>query len=181
MPTSWYQAIPSILDKVQYIYPQSILDIGVGFGKYGVLFREALELPYLRYHKSQWKVVIDGIEAFPEYHNPIYDFVYNEIFYGDVKDLIKYRGVYDVITMIDVIEHFEKEVGKTLIDELLLHCRKGLIISTPLDPAPQKEYLGNFFEEHKSVWVEGDFKGYPHTTDRISIAGNVAQIFTVTL
>lgn len=42
MPTSWYQAVSVILDKVIEERPESILDIGVGFGKYGVMLREAL-------------------------------------------------------------------------------------------------------------------------------------------
>lgn len=64
MPTSWYQAIPNILTQVKSINPQSILDIGVGFGKYGLLFRDLLEIPLERYSKGTWKVKMDGIEVF---------------------------------------------------------------------------------------------------------------------
>ena len=52
MPTSWYQAVPAIIDLVHMDGPQSILDIGVGFGKYGVLLRESIDIPYERYDKE---------------------------------------------------------------------------------------------------------------------------------
>lgn len=53
MPTSWYQAIPAILTQVKKLEPATILDIGVGFGKYGLLFRDVLEIPWERYHKQE--------------------------------------------------------------------------------------------------------------------------------
>ncbi len=46
MPTSWYQVIPHILDLLQNEQPRSILDIGVGFGKYGLLIRDTLEITF---------------------------------------------------------------------------------------------------------------------------------------
>ena len=79
MPTSWYQAIPFILEQVQKENPNSILDIGVGFGKYGLMVREILDLPFERYNKNQWLINIEGIEAFEKYKNPIHDYVYNKI------------------------------------------------------------------------------------------------------
>ena len=52
MPTSWYQAIPSIMEQIEYQRPKSILDVGVGFGKYGLLIRDILEIPYKNYKKE---------------------------------------------------------------------------------------------------------------------------------
>lgn len=40
MPTSWYNVIPEILSLIEKHKPRSILDIGIGFGKYGVLIRK---------------------------------------------------------------------------------------------------------------------------------------------
>ncbi|MGF9965198.1 hypothetical protein [Bacillus rhizoplanae] len=54
MPSSIYQAIPDILQHIIVEEPMSILDVGVGFGKYGLLLREALDVPYERYHKHEW-------------------------------------------------------------------------------------------------------------------------------
>ncbi len=53
MPLSFAQAIPVIIEQVAHLKPSSILDVGIGFGKYGVLLREVLEFPYERYAQSQ--------------------------------------------------------------------------------------------------------------------------------
>lgn len=52
MPTSYPEAISSILELVRREEPRSILDLGVGFGKYGMLCREMLDIPYERYSRE---------------------------------------------------------------------------------------------------------------------------------
>jgi len=44
MPTSNWQNISYNIDLIRKIKPQSILDVGVGFGRWGILLREFLEL-----------------------------------------------------------------------------------------------------------------------------------------
>ena len=179
MPTSWYQAISDILEQVEKEKPKSILDIGVGFGKYGLMAREVLELPYERYNKDQWIINIEGIEAFEKYKNPIHEHVYNKIYYGDAAEVIKELPKYDCILLIDVLEHFEKEEGKKFIKELMAHTNKSLIISTPRYPAKQEEYLGNKYEEHKSKWSIIDFIDYDFSYKEIQIGYNAAEIFQI--
>ncbi len=43
MPTSHLYQISDILEIISLIRPRSVLDVGVGFGKYGLLAREYLE------------------------------------------------------------------------------------------------------------------------------------------
>jgi glycosyltransferase involved in cell wall biosynthesis len=179
MPTSWYQAISSILDQIQSENPRSILDIGVGFGKYGLMVREILDLPFERYNKDQWLINIEGIEAFEKYKNPIHDYVYNKIYYGDAREVIKNLPKYDCILLIDVLEHFEKEDGKKFIKELMNHVNKSLIISTPRYPAKQEEYLGNKYEEHKSKWSIIDFINYDFSYKEVQIGYNFAELFQI--
>jgi len=177
MPLSFVQAIPVIIEQVAHLKPSSILDVGIGFGKYGVLFREALELPYERYARSQWKVKIDGVEAFEGYRNPIHEFAYNRVFYGRIEEILPSLGQYDVILLIDVLEHFEKEEGRKLLQDLLLHARKSLLVSTPRFPAPQGAYLGNAFEAHKSRWHILDFVDFDFSYLHIPIGNNGAEVF----
>ncbi|ANF98482.1 glycosyltransferase [Paenibacillus bovis] len=177
MPTSWYQTIPNILNHIIMENPASILDIGIGFGKYGFLSREMLELPYERYQKEQWTVRIDGVEAFESYKNPIHEFVYNDIYYGDILETIDQLPSYDVILLIDVLEHFTKEDGKRLLEKLVKHTNKALIVSTPIFPAEQEEYLGNKYEEHKSRWSITDLVDFSFTYEEFLIGGNGAHIF----
>ena len=43
MPSSAPDVIPAVVNLVWELAPRSILDIGAGNGKYGVLFRDYLE------------------------------------------------------------------------------------------------------------------------------------------
>lgn len=179
MPTSWYHTIPAIIEQIHLVRPNSILDVGIGFGKYGVLIRDALELPFQRYHKNQWKVKLDGVEAFPGYKNPLHDFIYDKIFYCNVNEIIDQLPKYDVILLIDILEHFSKEEGIHLIRKLLNYTNKFLLISTPLYPADQDDYLGNKFERHKSRWVLTDFLDFDFSYRLVPIGENGAQLITV--
>lgn len=177
MPTSWMEAIPDIIEEVSRLNPDSILDIGIGFGKYGLLLREKLEIPEKRYSKQDWKIQIDGIEAFRNYQNPIHDYVYNKIYYEAVENCLDHLSIYDVVLLVDVLEHFEKETGKEIIRKVLAHTKKALIVSTPLYPAEQLEYLSNHYEEHKSRWMQVDFAEFDFEYKLIRVKKNGAQIF----
>jgi len=179
MPVSYYQAIPYIMHQIEQETPQSILDIGVGFGKYGLLCREVLELPYQRYHKSQWQLQIDGVEIFPGYRNPIHDYVYDRVFYGDIRELAGDLSLYDVVLLVDVLEHLTKEDGYQLIKRILTHTLKALIISTPLNVLPQGRYLGNLYESHRSRWTAVDLTDFDYTYHIVPTEGGGAQVFKI--
>lgn len=178
MPTSWYQAVPAIIDLVHMDRPQSILDIGVGFGKYGVLLRESIDIPYERYDKETWHLQLDGIEGFEGYNNPIHDYVYNKMYYGNIFSVLPtLTQKYDTLLLIDVLEHFDKEEGLRLIEELLEITNKSLIVSTPIMPAPQEAYLGNILETHKSRWNVVDFIDFDYHFSQVKVGNNGASIF----
>ncbi|MBC7218157.1 MAG: glycosyltransferase family 4 protein [Candidatus Caldatribacterium sp.] len=179
MPTSFIHAAPVLVEAATAVSPKSILDIGVGFGKYGVLLREVLEISQNRYRKEDWEIRIDGVEAFAGYRNPIHDFVYNCIFYETIEDCLLHLPVYDVVLLVDVLEHFEKEKGKTILQELLKHTKKSLLVSTPRFPAPQDSYLGNPFEAHRSRWHILDFIDFDFSYRYLPLGSNGAQIFAI--
>ncbi len=120
MPTSRYKHLPAILDVVINLHPQSILDVGAGFGKWGQLFREytdiaAVEEEPQRYDKACWQVRIDAIEGFPDYLTPAHHYLYNNVYVGDMCSLIPELDCYDIIFLGDVIEHVDHEHGETLL------------------------------------------------------------------
>lgn len=176
MPTSWYQATTPIMQRIMMEAPQSILDIGVGFGKYGVMLREVLDIAYERYGKEEWTGRIDGIESFAPYNNPLHNYAYDTIYYEPVQECIDRLGMYDVILLIDVLEHFTKEEGEKLIEKLMEHTQKALLISTPIDPAPQADYKGNTAEAHLSRWTPVDFARYETDFTAFVIDENKALI-----
>lgn len=179
MPTSWIQAMPKIVEEVEKYKPSSVLDVGIGFGKYGVLLRDALELPYKRYDKEDWIIKIDGVEVFQGYRNPIHEYVYDNVYYENINESIIQFPPYDVVLMVDILEHMEKEEGKKLIREMMKHVKKALIISTPLYPASQGEYLSNKYEEHKSRWFQLDFIEFDFDYKFLRIENNGAQLFVI--
>jgi hypothetical protein len=144
------------MDIIIHISPMSILDIGTGFGKYGVLCREYLELWDGRHNYSEFLRRIDGVEVFGDYITPLHKFVYNNIYINDIMevlDKIEYR--YDLVLLIDVLEHFDKHQGENLLHKIL-HKNGGVLISTPKKPSSQEDAFNNVYETHRSKWTKND-------------------------
>jgi len=80
MSTSNWQNISYNIDLVKKLNPKSILDIGVGFGRWGILFREFLEVWGSNNYSGDWERVIDGVEIFPDYIKP-YHYFFTIIFF----------------------------------------------------------------------------------------------------
>jgi glycosyltransferase involved in cell wall biosynthesis len=180
VPTSYHQAVSYIMDQIMLFGPQSILDLGPGFGKYGVLCRETLDVAFERYSRKKWATIIDGVEGWQEYRNPIHDYVYNKVYYARIQDQLPKLGMYDVVLLIDVLEHFPKEEGLRLLDEMLAHANKALIVATPMEPAPQVEYLGNSLEGHRSRWTPHDLAGFRYWSHVLPVdAGGGAGVFVI--
>lgn len=153
MPTSHHRQISTIMDAVILINPRSVLDIGVGFGKYGVLCREYLELWDGREDYHTFTRQIDGIEAFEDYLTPLHQYVYDHVYIGEASSVIKtLKTSYDLVLLIDVLEHLSETQGRTLIRELLKR-NKGIIISTPKDIGHQDDAFQNPHEHHVSQWT----------------------------
>lgn len=166
MPSSRPNAIPTVVHLVRQLDPESILDVGVGFGKWGLLFREysdirASEDDPARYPRAGWKVRIEGIEGFPDYLTPVHEYVYDRIHRGLAQDVAPGLGEYDVIHVGDMIEHLSKQDGLALLETLHAKARKALIVSTPKFDTHQHELVGNELERHLSLWSKRDFERFP--------------------
>jgi 2-polyprenyl-3-methyl-5-hydroxy-6-metoxy-1,4-benzoquinol methylase len=125
--------------------PKTILDVGCGYGKYGVLLREYLEGDPL----------IDGVEAWPDYiEKHKLRGIYEELYSCDATDLSKeVLDKYDLVMMGDVIEHIEKEPA---ID-FLKRVKGWVVICTPFDHFHTDEGLPPT-EAHVSHWTKKDFE-----------------------
>lgn len=158
MPTSRPHHISWLCDEILRLRPKTILDVGIGFGSKGMLFREYTDIWNGHYKKGDWKTRIDGIEVFPFYVGEIQKEVYNNIFIGNAIDVIKDVERYDLIYAGDVLEHFVKEDGLKLLKMLQVKS-KVLIIATPLYVSAQGSVYENEHETHKSQWQKEDFQG----------------------
>lgn len=162
MPTSDTHAITDVLHVIELINPTSILDIGLGFGRWGVLCRELLDVNQRgKLKQEEWECRIDGYEICADYRYPGWSVYYDEITVGDARQLIKKAGHYDLIIAGDVIEHLEKSEGMELLEDMLSHG-KYVIVTSPRGFRPQGPVYGNPHEVHKSGWSGDDFKKYPH-------------------
>ncbi|GJM27024.1 MAG: hypothetical protein DHS20C16_34390 [Phycisphaerae bacterium] len=165
MAASAPYAIPVIANAVRQIQPTSILDVGVGFGKYGVLFREYVDVWSAKNagetKRGGWRMRLEGIEVFQDYLSPLHDYIYDQIHIGEAESVIDGLGQYDVIFMGDVLEHFTKDAGRRMIEKLYEHANKCVLLTYPHDAQKRDGILGNPAEAHLSTWSGSDFEQFP--------------------
>jgi hypothetical protein len=177
VPSSRPEAIPTVIALVRQLKPRSILDVGVGFGKWGHLFREYTDIVEAendptRYAKRNWKVRIEGIEGHTPYLTEMHRYIYDQIHVGDAGSLIKTLGKYDLIFLGDIIEHFEKEAGLSLLRDAIARAHKAVIVSTPKYETGQENLCGNELERHRSLWSAAGFRSLGNAQIK-TIGGNI--------
>jgi len=162
MPYSHFNQLGKINELIILTNPRRILDIGMGFGTYGFLSRLYLDIADGRENYKRWLRVIDGIEVFKDYLTPVHNFIYNRIFIGNASRIVPaLKSKYDLILLIDVIEHFPKKEGKKLLQDCLKKS-KNVILATPKNIGFQADAFGNKFETHKYQWKKQDFTPFPN-------------------
>jgi len=167
VPHSSHLGVTLMLEHVVRMQPRRVLDIGVGFGKWGLLVREALDFMPGRIDKQDWQVEIDGIDAFP-YDSPLHAWVYDSVRTANVVDVAEELTGYDLVVLGDVIEHLEKAEGLSLLRKLLASNRNALV-STPAHFFEQ-EVERNLHERHLSYWQPDDFREWTCDFDVVSAA-----------
>jgi hypothetical protein len=162
MPFSQSSQLSAIMGYIEQSNPRSLLDVGVGMGQYGFLSRTNLEFLNLfevngdegrQRPKEQWKVRIDGIEAYETYITPVHEYVYNTLHIGNALDILPTieNNQYEMVIAIDILEHFEKAEGLHFLEALKRVSSGQVLISTPNEFHPQ-EIEANPFENHRSYW-----------------------------
>lgn len=162
MASSFLSQIPIIVYILTKISPQKILDIGKGFGKYGFLIHEYLGIdnqkrinPKLQL-REQSKIIIDAVEIDPDLVLPHLEHFYNKIIIGNILEIYKELEKYDLILMIDVIEHLEKEHAILMLKEFLTKG-SNILIATSRNYFQQYLYESEH-EQHVSHWNVKDFE-----------------------
>jgi len=154
MGTSRPYVISDICSKIIEVQPKTILDIGIGFGKYGFLAKE-----YTDIWKDKKEVHITGIDAYEStINNPVAKLIYDKLIHGEINKLIKVLPAYDMVFFCDVIEHLTKENGIEVL-EYLRKC-KHVFVSTPKEPGNRSTTFGNKYEAHISKWTHEELLKY---------------------
>jgi len=164
MPFSHSTQLSAIVGFIERLQLRSILDVGVGMGQYGFLARTNLENINLfnvngtqaaQSAKSEWKVRIDGIEAFRTYRTPVHDYAYNHIYWEDAQKILPMivDNKYELVIAIDILEHFDMEDGIEFLAHLKRIAEKEVLVSTPKTFIHQ-EVEANPYENHRSLWSQ---------------------------
>ncbi len=159
MPSSDHTAISAIIELVMQADPKSILDIGIGFGKYGMLCREYTDIWQRRYWRDDWQVTIDGIEPYGRYISEVQRSVYDHLHIGAVPEVLKYLGHYDLVLFIDVLEHLDRAAGEEVLAWISQHSDRA-IVTTPVQMSQQGAVFGNEHERHVTQWTMAELIEY---------------------
>ena len=145
MPYSDMSNIPWIEWALEKKMPKTVLDLGVGAGKYGKIVKKVLP-----------ESLVVGVEIWAPYVaefnlNKIYDKVHicDARIYPDFN--------YDLVFLGDVLEHMTKDEAIDLWRKVSKQA-KTAILSIPIINFPQShEHGGNPFEDHiKDNWTHDE-------------------------
>jgi hypothetical protein len=138
-----------------------VLDLGVGFGRWGMLVREFCDEWKGRAHRENWRVRLEGVEAFPknveEYHHHFYDWVH----VCDAADLLaRSKERWDLIIFGDVLQQWPKATARAALNRAL-DISDYVLVNVPLGEGWRRGALnGNPFERHRSSWAAGELLAF---------------------
>lgn len=158
MPSSFVDSVPPIMKLLIEHQPPRVVDVGPGWGKYGLMCREYLpnlqRLDAVEVAEGRWSKQIMRCQS------TIYDHV--EI--SDVRQLDPgFWDGYDVALFVDVIEHMTVKEGKKVL-HAALSKRCIPIVSTPKVFEEQHD-PHNPYETHVSCWTWEDLSPLAPVTD----------------
>jgi len=155
MPIGSYVAVPLLAQALLKRSPASVLDLGMGFGGCGVIVRQ-----WLDFGIRPWKTHLVGVEAWADYRNPVWD-LYDVIYVQPIEEFLPAcTESFNCILLGDVLEHFEKDAGRRLLDAIKSKVAPAgcFLVTTPARFFPQDAVYGNELERHRSLWSESDLK-----------------------
>lgn len=160
MPSSYVDNVPPIVHLIIGTAPKRVVDVGCGWGLYGLACRQWLpELEFLA-----------GVDV-EEGRLATQDAIYDVVLIGDARhhDNRWWSDVNaDLALLIDVIEHMPKADGFDLLDRILAGGGQA-IVSTPKVWTEQHDDH-NPFETHVELWQWSDlFNRYRVTADASTI------------
>lgn len=148
MPSSFASSFSPIVEALIAARPRNVVDIGPGWGKYGLAAREYL--PGL--------ARLVAVEV-PEGRLPTQDGIYDEVIEADARTLpaVTWAG-FDLVLLVDVIEHMTIAEGQRLVAGAITEgCRA--LVSTPRLWMDQHDDR-NPYEAHLSLWRRQDFEPF---------------------
>jgi hypothetical protein len=163
MPSSYVDSFAPIVKLLINAAPDHVIDIGPGWGKYGLACREYL--PNL--------LTLQAVEV-EQGRLPVQDLIYDRVYTTDVRALSDYDGFwqrFEVALLIDVIEHMPLDDGHALLDVIQKnHCRP--LVATPKVWFEQHAD-DNPYETHVSWWPWEEFTRHEVVADVSTIDATI--------
>jgi len=179
--TSFTENIQPIIEAIEVLNPKSVLDVGCGFGKYAILIREALMSAKVRQGDLTPKddLRIDCAEIAQYFVNlPYLRAIYTGQYWRDVRELPSHTlKKYDLILLIDVVEHWDKESALEFIRKAKENQNTRVLVSTPKKVLMYtEEYYGKDCLKHISQWETKDFERY---VGKIEVQSEKSHIYII--
>ena len=154
MPIGCLSVMSTLAGELVRLQPASVLDLGCGTGFYGAVVRQWLDDGV-----RPWKTTLHGVDGFAQYRNPCWA-LYDVLTVKPIEEyLATERLRWDAVLLLDVLEHFEHNVGERLLSQMLaiLSDRGRLFVATPAVWMEQGAVHENEYERHRSLWTAEEF------------------------
>lgn len=135
---------------IEYLLPSgklSILDLGCGNGVAGEVFKN---------DKFRSFVGVDNFRKYIDICKESGNYICLSA--SDIRNFKIQKNKYDIILLLQVIEHLTKKEAINIINRCKRAAVKKVIISTPNGECEQEVYDDNPLQAHKSVWEPSDLK-----------------------
>lgn len=163
MPIGCLSIVPDVMVEVLRGPRRRILDLGIGMGFYGAAIRQWCDMGFV----EQFETHITGVEAFDRYHNPAWN-LYNVVIHSTIEEFLFPKNLaltfsptkFDVILLLDVLEHFDCDRGVEVLTKAKTMLLDGgrFIVATPGIFCEQGAVYGNSAEIHRSLWTKEDLE-----------------------
>ena len=169
-----------ITDTVLRLSPRSVVDLGMGTGKYGFLLREQHDLANNHWGTEPWRLRLVGVEGYEPYVTDLQRAVYDEIHVSDARAFLEGTDEsFDVALALDVLEHFTPADGEAFLGAALARARH-VVVLTPRGFYAQDGHA-NTLERHLSWWPGASLEGVAsrlgvHASIGHSLDGTVAVL-----
>ncbi|OLE22414.1 MAG: hypothetical protein AUG49_19220 [Catenulispora sp. 13_1_20CM_3_70_7] len=181
MPLSIWLGMEDCLQAIVGRRPSAVLDAGIGFGLWGALLRQYLDVWSGRIQPEQWTTRIDGIEIDEKRVQAHARHLYTEILVGDVREVLPARAAeqgYDVILFGDVLEHLPKDDALSLLDTAVDLALQQVVVRIPLGDGWRREGREEP-DHHRSRWYANDFARVGFALRHYDFLGNPYGLVTI--
>lgn len=123
-----------------------MLDLGCGKGTAG------------DYFNKDKKHELTGVDIFEQYIKECKSKAcYSKVINKDIRKIDFPKKSFDVVLLLQVVEHLKKAEALKLIKKAEKIARKVVVVSTPNGGCEQDVYDSNLYQKHLSIWSLKDF------------------------